>query len=104
MKNNFKNNKYRSKRCKVDNYNFDSIKEAEYYKLLKLLLKNGDIEYFSCQDRIYITKTSWYEVDFIVKHIDGTKEYIDVKGYDTPVSKLKRRQVRDLHNIEVKLI
>lgn len=46
-----KTNKYRNKKVVYDNIKFDSIKEQEHYKLLKLLEKAGIIKELELQKR-----------------------------------------------------
>src|SRR3990167_2314277 len=35
-----------------------------------------------------------FVADFVVTHLDGTQEVIEVKGYPTPVWKIKERMIR----------
>ncbi len=43
-------------------------------------------------------------IDFIEFWTDGTVHFVEIKGYDTPMGKLKRKQVMDIFpiNVEVK--
>lgn len=73
--------KYGAKVTWVDGIRFDSMAEAEFYRRVKT-----DIE--ELQPKVYLTRAKLlYKPDFLMK--DGT--YIDIKGMETPVFKLKKR-------------
>lgn len=77
----FSNHKYGARKTVVDGIKFDSKAEAEYYCLYKPLIKE-------IQPKVYLTDARiLYKPDFLMN--DGT--YIDVKGMETPVFKLKKR-------------
>lgn len=73
------NSKYKAKKTNIDGHNFDSIKEANYYEELKLLLKAGEIKGFCIQPTFILAPNLKYKADFIVFNNDGTSEIIDVK-------------------------
>lgn len=93
--------KYHNKKVTIDGRTFDSMAEAAYYQELKLRLKAGDIRGFGCQSKISLLpgfekygrkiRPVTYIADFIIEHKDGSIEYIDVKGMETEVFKLKRK-------------
>lgn len=72
---------------------FDSIKEAQYCEELDWGLKNGDIKYYWLQWKIDITIAGkhWrnYYIDYRVEMPDGSFQYVEVKGYETEVWKMK---------------
>ena len=93
--------KYKSKKVEIDGHIFDSKIEARYYKQLKWLQDNDQILFFRLQPR-YLLQEAFrkngktfrkieYIADFEVHHKDGSIEVIDVKGYQTPVFKIKRK-------------
>lgn len=46
-----------------------------------------------------------YIVDFVVDYADGHTAYYEVKGYETPVSKLKRKLIEYFYpNINIQII
>ena len=47
-------NKYRNKKVQVDMYVFDSIRESQRYKELKLLEKTGEISNLELQPRFLL--------------------------------------------------
>jgi hypothetical protein len=109
--------KYRNVKVELDGYKFDSKREAEYYKELCLRKKAGDVKEFKIKPKFFVIIHSpkkeelhyidwWpggmkkdyprffknvnvlfaYTPDFIV---DG--QLVDVKGFETPVFKLKAK-------------
>jgi len=94
--------KYGARKTMVDNIKFDSAAEARYYQRLKLLKRAGEIKDFELQTEFilqdeYRTRDGKkrqpikYKADFVIEHLDGTKEAIDVKGVLTPVYRLKKK-------------
>jgi len=96
--------KYRAKRTTVDGFNFDSKKEAAYYGKLNLLKRSGEISFFLRQVPFHLPGNVTYRLDFMEFHKDGSIKYVDVKGMDTPVSKLKRKQVEALYPIKIDIV
>ena len=94
-----KYNKYRNKKVTVDGIKFDSQKEAWYYVALKSKKQNKEIKDFELQVKIELmpkfkyqgetVRAITYYCDFLIYHNDGTKEYVDVKGVQTDVFKIK---------------
>lgn len=94
--------KYRNKKVVVDGIEFDSKKEANRYKELKLLEKAGEIKDLELQKVFELIpsfkkngktyRKTTYKADF--SYFD-TKEgkYIveDVKGFKTDIYKLKKK-------------
>ena len=91
--------KYNSKKITVDGISFDSKNEAEFYKSLKLRKSKGEIENFELQPKFTLIegfkkdgktyRPITYTLDFTVYHIDGTIEYVDVKGMTTQQGELR---------------
>jgi hypothetical protein len=103
--------KYNSKRTWADGICFDSQREAEYYRDLKLLFQAGEIKGF-CMQPVFILQEGneehraiTYRADFIVFHYDGTAEIIDTKGFETEVFKIKRKLFEDkFPELEIKVV
>lgn len=85
----------------VDNIQFDSQAEANYYRQLKLLKMAGEVTAFEIQPT-YILQEGYkrgkrkvqpitYKADFLVTYKDGRQEVVDVKGMRTPVYALKKK-------------
>lgn len=105
--------KYNNKKIEFDGRTFDSEMEADFYVTLKDKVKKGIVEKFICQPKFKISdeytrngkkiKPSYYILDYLVFNTDGSVEYIDIKGYGTEISKLKRKLLESKYpNIRVK--
>jgi len=100
-------NKYGAKKTEYNGVKFDSKKEADYCRDLdyKILLK----EVISYEKQVRIRcevngkKICDYIIDFIVTYPDRV-EYVDVKGFKTPVFNLKKKLVESLHPFEIIII
>lgn len=71
---------------------FASKKEAEFYKKLMLLKRGGKVKSIRLQP-VFVMKQidTSYVADFRVTWDDGTETVYDVKGFCTPVYRLKRK-------------
>ena len=99
--------KYKSVITVVDGFKFHSKKEAQRYCELKLLQRAGAIRMLRMQVPIILIDKSKYgmEVKYIADfiYVEGDKTIIeDVKGYRTPVYKLKKRLLAERYGIEIK--
>ena len=108
-----KRHKYGARRIEIDGIMFDSIKESRRYIELKQLEQAGEISNLELQPEYELQpafdccgkrqRRIVYRADFRYK--DGDKVVVeDVKGYDTPVSRLKRKMVLYQYGIDVKLV
>lgn len=97
-------NKYGAKKTWVDGICFDSVKEAEYYGSLKLLLRTGTIDGYLYHGKMVCTegtdkenRATLYEPDFIVLFPDGTYKIVDTKSEATITQafKLKMKCLRE---------
>lgn len=103
--------KYGNNKKEVDGILFDSKKEAKRYCELKLLLKAGEIELLERQVRFLLIganeseRKCEYLADFCYI-ITKSGEYVveDVKGIQTDVFKIKRKLMKEVHNIEIKIV
>lgn len=100
-------NKYRAKKCNVDGITFDSRAEATRYEGLKLLLRAGEISDLKLQPKypfcIGHKKMFDYIADFSYV-MDGETIVEDVKGMDTPISRLKRKIISADRGIEIRTV
>jgi hypothetical protein len=102
--------KFKNKPTTIDGYRFHSIKEANYYKMLKDQQSKGEIARFHPQVCFLLPGGIKHFVDFMVItpiSIGGHDffiDYIEVKGRDTPMGKLKRKQCEDIYKIEITVI
>lgn len=88
--------KYGNKKVVIDGIKFDSKREAQRYGALQLMLKAGLISNLRMQVPYQIVingkKCFKYLADFV--YDDGGKEIIeDVKGFRTPLYRLKKKIV-----------
>lgn len=121
-------NKYGAKRQVVDGHNFPSKAEAARYIELKLLQRAGKIVELELQPRFpllveqrqglaigepLVTDLGTYIADFryherrvgdVAGRIAGPCVVEDVKGFDTPASRLRRLLAEALHGMKVRVI
>ena len=93
-------NKYRNKKVQVDMYVFDSIRESQRYKELKLLERAGEIQdlelqpHFLLQESFKKNGKTYRKIEYIAdfKYTENEKTIVeDVKGMQTDVFKLKHK-------------
>lgn len=93
-------NKYRNKKIVVDMYVFDSIRESQRYKELKLLERAGKIEDLELQPKFLLQESfkkngkTYRKIEYIAdfKYIEKGKTIVeDVKGIQTDVFKIKHK-------------
>jgi hypothetical protein len=86
-------NKYGAKKSTYNGYNYDSKFESQVAQDLDLRLRAGDIKEVQRQVKIpldaYGKHITNYFIDFMITRSDGTHEYIEAKGMETDVWKLK---------------
>ena len=82
-----------AKKQEYNGFHYDSGFEARYAMELDLRLKAKEIESYERQVNLEMIVNGYkvwtYRIDFIIHHLDGLTEYIECKGYPTPVWKLK---------------
>ena len=96
--------KFGAVRCERDGKKFPSKLERRYYDQLKIRQQNGEVLFFLCQVPFDLPGNIKYWCDFEVFFTDGSVEFVDTKGRDTPVSINKRKQVEDLYPIQIKIV
>ena len=105
----WRRSKYGSVRTECDGILFDSQREADRYKELRLFLKAGAIKDLQLQPKFEIIHNGvnicFYRADF--SYFDCSLETVvveDVKGYRTREYKLKVKMMRAFYGIEIKEI
>ena len=99
--------KYKSQSITLDGIRFQSKDEAKYYELLKRKKARGEILNFELQPK-YVLQLGFtyfgknvrpihYIGDFLIYHLDGTEEVIDIKGYATAEALNKRKMMQYTH-------
>lgn len=101
-------NKFGAVKTEYNGYVFDSKKEAARAQELDLLIKAKEVVSVVYQPKFDCVvngkKICTYKADFKVMYKDGHEEIEDVKGFKTPVYKLKKKLVGALFNVEIKEI
>ena len=99
--------KYKAKKTVVDGIVFDSLKEASYYRDLKLLEKAGEIYALELQPIFQIVvngkKICKYYADFAYME-NGERKVVDVKSAFTrknPVYRIKKKLVEAIYGTEI---
>lgn len=95
--------KFHAKPCEIDDIKFSSKLEAAYYRKLSILQASGEVLFFLMQVPFGLPGNIKYRCDFQIFWKDGTITFVDVKGVDTPVSKIKRQQVEALYPVKIHL-
>lgn len=87
--------KYKNKRTKTEHGTFQSKFEAKVGGDYEMMKKAGEIKGYECQSKVSLDVNGYhicnYYLDFKVEHNDGTIEWIEVKGFETPLWKLKAK-------------
>lgn len=106
-------NKFGAVKKDVDGIRFDSTKESNRYKELKLLVRAGDIENLRLQVRYDLIPKqkfsdgstmvgTYYLADFVYfDNRKGCEVVEDVKGKKTDVYQIKRKLMKLILDIEV---
>lgn len=94
-------NKYGAQKQTVDGYSYMSKKEAAYAQELDLRIKAKDIKGYDRQVKVSMdigrNHICNYYIDFVVHLNDGTDEWVEVKGMETDVWKLKWKLAHALY-------
>lgn len=100
--------KYNNVIIECDGIKFHSKLEADYYLYLKEQKKQGLIKDFELQPRIQLIPTFKnnkgetvrsinYILDFKILNNDDSVDYVDTKGFETDVSKIKKKLINYLY-------
>ena len=85
--------KYNNRTKVYRGHSYDSIKEAQYAEDLDWRVKAEDIKNWERQVKIPLDVKGRhicnYYVDFKITHNDGSIEFVEVKGFQTEVWRLK---------------
>lgn len=96
--------KYKNTKTNVDGIQFDSAKEADHYKILKMLLKAGKISFLERQVPFELNPGGTHSLKYIADftyydRATNKKMVVDVKGFRTREYLKKRRLMKKVHNI-----
>lgn len=100
--------KYGNTKERIDGILFDSLKEADYYRMLKFRKERGTIQDFTVHKKYVFDyngiRICSLTVDFNVFHLDGKEEVIDVKSFATRTKKdylIRKKMLKAWYNIEL---
>ena len=83
---------------------YDSKLEAGYAAKLDILVNGGAIKSWRRQVTVPLTaygkQICTYRVDFEITHNDGHIEFVEVKGFETPVWRIKWKLFEAMMNAE----
>lgn len=100
-----KRSKYNNVKTIVDGIKFDSKKEANRYLELKVLARIGEISGLELQPKFTFelcdVKICTYTADFKYTTLQGEEVIEDVKGFITPVFRIKQKLMKAFYDIEV---
>lgn len=94
------NHKFKAKKCELDGIKFPSKLERDCYRVLCSLKEKGVILFFLRQASFDLPGGFMHKVDFQV-FTQGNVLFIEAKGKDLAMGKMKREQVEDLYNIKI---
>lgn len=106
--------KYGAKKTEVDGIVFDSKREAAHYSQLRLGERAGVIKELELQPAfpLYVSQGG-HKYALIGKYIadfryregpEGLLRIDDVKGFDTPLSRWKRKHAEAQYGIQIRII
>lgn len=96
--------KFKAKPQKIDGIHFASKAEAAYYRHLQNAECLGELLFFLRQVPLHLPGASRYVVDFVEFWANGDIQFTDVKGMETQLYKLKKRQVEELYPITINVV
>lgn len=95
--------KYGNRVTEVDGIRFDSEKEADYYRQLHWLMREGTVKEVELQPKFVLQpayevagkkiRPIIYRADFKVTEADGHIYYVDTKGMRTQVYLIKKKML-----------
>ena len=105
-----KPSKYHAKKTIYNGVRYDSAKEADFAQTLDLRQRAGEITFWLRQIPFQLSETV-YRLDFITFAVAQGYEpgawdihFYEVKGMETPLGELKRRQCQKLFGICIEVV
>jgi len=96
--------KYHAVLTECDGIKFQSKKEARVYRELCARRHAGEIKFFLMQVPFRLAAGYTHRLDFLVIRTDGGIEYVEVKGRDLPMGKMKRKMVEEQYGIRIEVV
>lgn len=66
--------------------------------------QSGEVLFFLRQPMFELHAGVKYYADFQVFYADGHVEFVDTKGMDTDISKVKRKLVEEMYPVEILIV
>ena len=102
----YQKSKYSSKTCEYKGSIYHSRKEAAYAQELDFRLKAKEFKKWERQIKIDLRLNGEhicnYYMDFVITHHDGSKEFVEVKGFATEVWRLKWKMTEAYFQKEIR--
>jgi hypothetical protein len=96
-----KPSKYHSVMTELAGIKFQSKKEARVFQDLQARRHMGEIKFILTQVPFRLLAGYVHRLDFMVVRTDGGIEYIEAKGRDLPMGKMKRKMVEEQYGIHI---
>lgn len=95
--------KYKAIKCESEGIKFPSLLERNCYLVLQKLKKDEKIDFFLRQIPFDLPGGSIHRVDYAVFAKEQVY-FIEAKGKDLAMGKLKRKQVMDIFKIDILVV
>lgn len=89
--------KFGAVRTEVNGRKYASKAEGRYAAKLALRQRAGEVLFWLEQVPFHLTGGVKYVCDFLIFEADGSVRFVEVKGHETPVWKMKAKQVAELY-------
>jgi hypothetical protein len=89
--------KYNASPQKRDGHRYDSKAELAFAQQLDRSKVAGEVVQYLRQVPFHLPGGVKYVCDFLIFEASGSVRLVDIKGMDTPMSKMKRKQVEELY-------
>lgn len=99
-----KQHKFNAKQTIIDGIKFSSKKEARRYADNKVRVKVGELLFFLRQVPLHLPGNTKLVIDFVEFTAAGEVHFVDTKGMETEVFKLKKRQVEEIYPIKLDVV
>lgn len=93
--------KFHNVPTEVQGVKFQSKKESRYYAQLLLAQKSGELLFFLRQVPFHLPGGVVYRADFCEFWKNGDVRFVDVKGFKTPMYKVKQKLVEASYPIKI---
>lgn len=96
-------NKYGNIRTMYNGVLYDSKREAKHAADIDLWIRSGEAKSVVRQVGFHLPGNAKHYVDFMVIMQDNTVKFIESKGKDLPMGKMKRKQTEEIYKIKIEV-